>query len=357
MKKTKVAVIFGGVSSEHEVSRMSVTSVLQNLDVEKYEILKIGIKKDGSWWLFEGDISLILDGSWELHPANRPCAVLADSSSHGLFLPCENRSLPVDVIFPVLHGKNGEDGTIQGLFEMAQIPYVGCGVLSSAVCMDKGVTNTLLESAGIPQAAFVWFYTYDYRRDPQKYIETSEQKLGYPVFVKPANAGSSVGVSKATCRRELEQAIEIAAAEDAKIVIEEGISGVELECAVMGNEEPIASLVGEVVPGHAFYDYNDKYVDNASQLHIPARIEKDTAERVRSQAVTAYRLLGCRGLARVDFFVRNSDGAVLLNELNTLPGFTSISMYPKLFAAYGIPYRDLLDQLICYALERRGENA
>ena len=353
-QKKAVAVLFGGASSEHEVSRMSVTSVLSHFNPASYSLLRVGIKKDGSWWLFQGDDELIQNGDWESHPNNRRCALSTDPDRRGILLPETGEVLPVDVAFPVLHGKNGEDGTVQGAFELCGIPYVGCGVLASAVCMDKGVANTLLESAGIPQADFLWFYTADYIQDPGYYHQECSGKLGFPVFVKPANAGSSVGVSKARNAKELAASVAIAAKEDDKIVVEAAIDGIEVECAVLGNGNPIASLVGEILPPDGFYDYDSKYVNNTSSLFIPARIPSETAQKVRERAVKAFRLMGCSGLARVDFFVRRSDGEVLLNELNTMPGFTSISMYPKLFEAAGVPYSELLDRLILLALEKRG---
>ena len=353
-QKTTLAVFFGGASSEHEVSRMSVTSILSHLDREKYDLIRIGIKKDGGWWLYQGPDDAILNGDWERHPGNRRCALSCNPQRPGVMLE-NGEQLFVDVAFPVLHGKNGEDGTVQGAFELHHIPYVGCGVLASAVCMDKGVTNTLLQAAGIPKADFVWFYWDDYQENPQTYHKECAGKLGYPVFVKPANAGSSVGVSRARNEKELEAAIRTAAKEDGKIVVEAAVDGIEVECAVLGNNRPIASGVGEIVPPDGFYGYDSKYLDDTSSLYIPARIPEEAARLVRERAVKAFKLLGCSGLARVDFFVRRSDGEVLLNELNTLPGFTSISMYPKLFAHEGIAYGELLDRLIQLALEKWGK--
>ena len=258
----------------------------------------------------------------------------------------------LDVIFPVLHGKNGEDGTIQGLFEMSGIPYVGCGVLASAACMDKAVTNILLEKFGILQAAYTWFYAYEYQKDPETVIGRVEKALPqYPVFVKPANAGSSVGVSKAHNKEELIKAIEVAVKEDSKIVVEECIVGYEVECAVLGNHEPFASVPGQIAPAAEFYDYDAKYNNAASELFIPAKISKELMEKVRQTAIKAYRLIGCSGLSRVDFFV-TEDGGVLPTEINTLPGFTSISMYPKLMAACGIEGENLIEKLIQAAFER-----
>ena len=354
MNQTRVAVIFGGVSSEHEISRLSAASVIRNLSAEKYELSLIGITKKGEWLLFGGDPEKIPDGSWEQDPANRRCMISPDASRRGITVS-DGSFVPVDVIFPVLHGKNGEDGTIQGLFELSRIPYVGCGVLASSVCMDKAVTNLLLEQFGIPQAKFIWCYTDDYLENPESIEHEIGQKLGFPVFVKPANAGSSVGISKVKKAEDLRAAMLLAAKEDGKLVIEEGIDGREVECAVLGNSRPVASVPGEILPANEFYDYEAKYYDDNSKLCIPAQLDEATTEKLRTTAVRAFRLLGCSGLSRVDFFVRRSDNAVLLNELNTLPGFTAISMYPKLFGAAGIEYGELLDRLISLALEKHGE--
>lgn len=351
MEKTRVAVVFGGVSSEHEISRLSATSVIRNLSAEKYDLSLIGITKTGEWFLFGGDPEKIHDGSWEQDPSNRRCMISPDASHRGITAE-DGSFIPVDVIFPVLHGKNGEDGTIQGLFELSRIPYVGCGVLASSVCMDKAVTNLLLEQFGIAQAKFVWCYTDDYLEDPEPVEREIAEKLGFPVFVKPANAGSSVGITKVKKAEDLRAAMLVAAKEDGKLVIEEGIDGREVECAVLGNSKPIASVPGEILPANEFYDYEAKYYDDNSKLCIPAQLDEQTTEALRATAVKAYRLLGCSGLSRVDFFVRRGDNAILLNELNTLPGFTSISMYPKLFNAVGIGYSELLDRLIALALEK-----
>lgn len=354
MEKIRIAILFGGVSSEHEVSRMSAASVLENLSPEKFEIYPVGIQRDGRWYYYEGDYSLIPDGDWEDEPL-RPCMLAPDRSYGGLYLPEEGKTLPIDVVFPVLHGKNGEDGTVQGLLALSGIPCVGSGVLGSAVCMDKVVTNLLLDSFGIPQARYLWFYASDYKKDPEGYERKVAQTLGYPVFVKPANAGSSVGVSKVKEPLTFPVAVAVAGREDAKILVEEAIDGFEVECAVLGNDQPVASAVGGIQPCNEFYDYSAKYLDEASELQIPANLPPAVAETIRETAARAYRLLGCEGLARVDFFVRKSDNAVLLNELNTMPGFTSISMYPKLFEYSGIPYPALLEKLVDLALEKRSK--
>ena len=357
MQKKTVAVLFGGVSSEHDVSRISVTSVLRHLDPEKYTIVTVGITKDGRWLLYSGDIDRIANGDWERDPDNRTAFLTPDPTVKGLLVLQEGGRetvLPIDVVFPVLHGKNGEDGTLQGLLQMNGIPFVGCDLLSSATCMDKASTNILLAAAGVPQAEFLWLYSIDYEKRKEEILREIHGRLkGYPVFVKPANAGSSVGVSKVHEESELDTAVAKAAKEDGRIVIEEGIIGQEVECAVLGNEEPRASVVGEIATDADFYDYEDKYINGTSKLYIPARIPEETAEEIRKTAVHAYRSLGCGGLSRVDFFVRNSDGKIFLNELNTLPGFTSISMYPKLWEHTGLPYGELLDELIRYALERK----
>ena len=306
MEKKTVAVLFGGVSSEHDVSLISVTSVLQHIPTDRYDIVKVGITKDGRWLHFTGDNDLIHNGAWESYPTNRTA----------FFTP---------------------DPTVGGL----------------VVKTDKGVTNILLEAADVPQAKFLWLYAGDYEQKKDAVREEITTRLGgYPVFVKPANAGSSVGVSKVHCEAELDDAIAKAAREDGKLVIEETIVGQEVECAVLGNEEPKASVVGEIATDADFYDYEDKYINGTSQLFIPARIPAETAEEIRKIAVHAYRSLGCGGLSRVDFFVRKSDGKIFLNELNTLPGFTSISMYPKLWEHSGLPYGELLDTLIQLAFAR-----
>lgn len=354
MSKTTVAVLFGGCSTEHEVSRVSAASVIQNIPQDKYDVVPVGITREGRWLLFSGETAELPDGSWEQNPANRPAFISPDRTVHGILAQTETglETIPVDVVFPVLHGKNGEDGTLQGLLQIAGIPFVGCSSLVSAVCMDKAITNSLLETAGIPQAHYLWFFTDNYLTGAEKIRGKIEARLGYPVFVKPANSGSSVGVSKVTRPEDLDAAIQRAAREDIKVVVEEAVVGQEVECAVLGLSRPEASIVGEIASGAEFYDYDDKYKNGAAKLFIPAHIPEETAEEVRENALRAYRMLGCSGLARVDFFVRKSDGAVLLNELNTLPGFTSISMYPKLWEASGLSYPELLDRLIQLAFEK-----
>lgn len=348
MAKIRLCVIFGGASSEHEVSLLSAAAVLKNIDQEKYEVLTLAISKEGGWYFYDGDA----DGLKEL---NDPCrwqfdrAIISPDRSEKAILRFTDagvKTYPIDVVFPVLHGKNGEDGTIQGLLELAGIPYVGSKVIGSAACMDKCIAKTLFAHAGIPQADWV-----EMKRGEEKIAEV-EEKLGYPCFVKPANAGSSVGVTKAHNREELKSGIEIAFREDYKILVEEMMTGTETECSVMGNLSPVAaSAVGEIAPAAEFYDYDAKYNNAASILTIPADIRPEYAEKVRTYAVKAYAACECRGLSRVDFFVNKETGDVRINEINTLPGFTSISMYAKLWEASGATYSQLIDTLISYALE------
>lgn len=354
--KLSLAVIFGGVSSEHEVSRMSVTSILENLSNERYEVHMVGITKEGRWLLYTGPVEDILSGAWEQGPVT-PAFLSPDPSVHGLVALRDGKAetIHVDVIFPALHGKNGEDGTIQGLFQLSGIPYVGCDTEASAICMDKAVTHSLLSSADIEQAHYLWFYADRFDAAPDTIKNKIQARLDFPVFVKPSNAGSSVGVSKVERFEDLDQAIRKAAREDKKVVVEEGITGQEVEVAVLGNRDCDASLVGEIGASAQFYDYDDKYINGTSQLYIPARIPQEVSEKIRQTAVRAYRLLGCSGLARVDFFVTAGDNRVILNEINTLPGFTSISMYPKLWMAMGLSYGELLDKLIELALQRAGQ--
>lgn len=345
-------VIFGGCSSEYEVSLHSSASVLRNIP-EKYNVIKLGITRDGRWLLFEGNIDDIENGSWYKGDKVTPAVLSPDREEKSLLVlrSGEYEKIRIDVIFPVLHGKNGEDGTIQGLFELAGIPYVGCGVASSSMCMDKAVTNTICDISGISQAKWESFTKYEYDNALVD-LEKTEKKLGYPIFVKPANAGSSVGISKAENKEELLKAISLAFLNDKKLVLEETVVGRELECAVMGNDTPVASCIGEIIPEAKFYDYDAKYNNGTTKLCIPAKLSEEDSERIKETAKTVYRALGCAGLSRVDFFLKE-DKTICLNELNTLPGFTSISMFPKLFGHCGVDYPELLDKLICYALERK----
>ena len=344
-------VIFGGCSSEYPVSLRSSASVLRNIDKAKYNVITLGITRDGSWYLYTGDIDSIENDTWLKDEFTSPAILSPDKNDKALIVLNNGtyEKINIDVIFPVLHGKNGEDGTIQGIFDLAGIPYVGCGLLASAMCMDKAVTNTLADEAGIDGAKWAAFTEAQYKAGKVD-LNAIENKLGYPIFVKPANAGSSVGITKAHNHEELLGALDIAFENDYKAVLEETLIGREIECAVMGNEEPVASCIGEILPTAEFYDFDAKYVDNSTGLAIPADLPVEVSEKVREAAVNAYLTMGCRGLSRVDFFLCD-DGRICLNEINTLPGFTSISMFPKLFGQVGIPYSELLDKLIEYAEE------
>lgn len=353
MKKLNVCVLFGGISPEHEVSLRSAESVLNNMDPEKYNIFPVGITKSGEWFLYGGNTySDLPSGKWLEHPQNRKATI---SPIHGQGLlsfegDCVVREM-IDVVFPVLHGENGEDGAIQGLLKIAGIPYVGPHVAESAVSMDKTLTKLVMDHAGIPQAAWLMVKNSELAHRMDAAVQEIENTFAYPVFVKPAGTGSSVGVSKATDRQTLEKALENAGQYDEKILVEECIHGREIEVAVMGNRSPVASVCGEIDSGAEFYDYDAKYVADSSVAYIPARISEAVAEQVRELAVKAYSAVGCQGLSRVDFFVTYEDEKIILNEINTIPGFTSISMFPKLFAASGIAYPDLIDELLQLALE------
>ena len=335
-------ILFGGKSGEYEVSEMSAASVLSNIDTDKYNIIKIGITKDGRWFKTDASPEQIKSGEWDSMP-KQSAFLSPDTSHHGIFV--EGKLQNVDVIFPVMHGDYCEDGCLQGLFELSGIPYVGPGVLASAAGMDKSATKLFAAASGVPQAK--WYITSPAASEEE--IEKIESEFSYPIFVKPCNAGSSLGISKAGNRAELEKAIAEAAKFDSKILCEEYIDGYEVECAVLGNEDTRASVVGQITPSNEFYDYSAKYIDNASGLTIPANIPEETAEKIREYAVTVFKALGCRGMSRVDFFVLRGSGEIKFNEINTLPGFTSISMYPKLWEKSGIPYSELIDKLIEYA--------
>jgi len=353
VKKLSVCVLFGGISPEHEVSLRSAESVLNNMDSEKYNIFPVGITREGDWILYGGkDYSQLPTGQWRSHPDNRRAAI-SPVRGQGLLSfegDCVVRER-IDVVFPVLHGENGEDGAMQGLLQLAGIPYVGPHVAASAVSMDKTLTKLVADNAKIPQAAWQLVRREELRSHMDHVLDTVERCFSYPVFVKPAGTGSSVGVSKARDREALRTALLSAAEYDEKILVEEFIRGREVEVAVMGNANPVASVCGEIDSGAEFYDYDAKYVTDTSTAYIPARIPEDVAEVVRESAVKVYSAIGCQGLSRVDFFVTYDDNRVVFNEINTLPGFTSISMYPKLFGASGIPYSQLIDELLRLALE------
>ena len=353
MAKLNVCVLFGGMSPEHDVSLRSAESVLNNMDTEKYNIFPVGIAKDGDWILYGStDYSKLPTGQWLNCPENRRAAISPIRGQGLLIFEGDNviREM-IEIVFPVLHGENGEDGSVQGLLQLAGIPFVGPHVAASAVSMDKTLTKLVADNAGVKQAAWQLVRASEVRSHMEQILTRLEGKFTYPMFVKPAGTGSSVGVSKASDRECLIRALTHAAQFDTKILVEEFIHGREVEVAVMGNESPVASVCGEIDSGADFYDYDAKYVTDTSVAYIPARIPEDVEEFVREEAVKIYSAIGCQGLSRVDFFVTYEDNRVVFNEINTLPGFTSISMYPKLFAASGIPYSQLIDNLLKLAQE------
>ncbi|HYE24704.1 MAG TPA: D-alanine--D-alanine ligase [Clostridia bacterium] len=381
-KKIRVGVLFGGRSGEHEVSLLSAASVLKAIDKKKYEVVPIGITKQGRW-VTDSHAEQLLKGEYaETHhfragdpQATASAAVLARGESvlvppmpagQSALVPFEQSnavksdSIEVDVIFPVLHGTFGEDGTIQGLLELADVAYVGSGVLGSAAGMDKDVMKKLFRDAGLAIVKHVTVLRSQWEREPKKVRKLVESKLKYPVFVKPANLGSSVGISKAHDASELPAAMNEAARYDRKIVVEQGVGGKkhkarEIECAVLGNDDPKASVCGEIVPIKEFYDYEAKYIDEGSELLIPAKISRKQQKEIQEMAVRAFQACDCAGLSRVDFLLDPKTEKFYLNEVNTMPGFTSISMYPKLWAATGVEYPELIDRLIQLALERHAE--
>ncbi len=355
MKKLNVCILFGGISPEHEVSLRSAESVLVNIDKQKYNLFPVGITKEGRWILYGGtDYGTLPKGTWVNCPENRPAAI---SPVRGQGLLCFEGDcvvrIGIDVVFPVLHGENGEDGAMQGLLQMAGIPYVGPNVSASAVAMDKTLTKLVVDNAGVTQAAWQLVRRGAVNKHMEAVVASLEARFQYPMFVKPAGTGSSVGVSKAGDRESLQKALVTAAAFDDKILVEEFIHGREIEVAVLGGDDPVASICGEIDSGVEFYDYDAKYLANTSTAYIPARISEEAAEQVRETAVKVFKAIGCRGLSRVDFFVTYEGERVVFNEINTIPGFTSISMYPKLFAASGIPYPQLIDELLRLAVEDR----
>lgn len=348
-----VLVLFGGVSPEHAVSLVSAEAVLRNLNRENRKILPVGITREGKWLLYGGnDYADIAADKWEQHPQNCT-AFLSPERSAGLCILRENgaETVPVDVVFPVLHGENGEDGSVQGLFQLAGIPYVGCGVCASASSMDKAVTKLIAATTGVRQAKWLILYRGAFRSDAEAMCRQIKETIAYPVFIKPCSTGSSVGVSKVKTEAELLPALENAFRYDKKILAEEFINGREIEVAVLGNDAPEAAPAGEIDAGAEFYDYETKYVTSTSTPYIPARIDDVTMQQVRQWAVAIFRTLGCAGLSRVDFFVTRDTNEIVFNEINTLPGFTPISMYPKMWAAEGVDFPALIDRLIAFALE------
>jgi D-alanine-D-alanine ligase len=361
-RKLRVGVLFGGRSGEHEVSLSSATSVMSAIDRNQYEVTALGITKTGRWVLGEDALCMLETGN---EPTSGKRVVLPPDPSHpDLILLDENRpgqatevGERVDLIFPVLHGPFGEDGTIQGLLDLAGVPYVGAGVVASAVGMDKLLMKAVFGSCGLPSVKYTSVKRNELACSPAAVVERVFDEVGCPCFVKPANLGSSVGIHKVHDCAELLAALDAAAKFDRKLIVEEAVVGREVECSVLGNDQPEASVVGEIIPCNEFYDYRAKYIDNRSELKIPAEIAADISQEVRRLALEAFVAIDCAGLARVDFFIRGSDSKVLVNEINTIPGFTSISMYPKLWEASGLAYPKLIDRLIQLALDRHSDRS
>ena len=334
----KIGVLFGGKSGEHEVSLLSATSVIEALDREKYDVVMIGITKSGQWKLYEGDVHNLADGSWEKTAADIEVSDLKKLA---------------DFALPVLHGPYGEDGTIQGLFEMLDVPYAGCGVLSSALCMDKVSAKKIFERMGLPTARYKLVYAEDVKDDLESVVKEVEAELPYTLFVKPSNMGSSVGISKVRNTEELRAALALAGKYDRRIIIEEGINCREVETGVIGNHKPEVAAVGEIVAKLDFYDYTAKYTDNAgTELSIPAKLPASTYEEIRTLAKKAYMALDCSGFARIDFFVDKDTGQVYINEINTIPGFTKYSMFPLMWKEAGVSFRELVERIVDLGYER-----
>ncbi|HTK38485.1 MAG TPA: D-alanine--D-alanine ligase family protein [Pyrinomonadaceae bacterium] len=368
--KKRVGVVFGGRSGEHEISIRSARTVIEQIDKDKYDVVPIAITQDGRWLNESEALALLPDSTkeeWasEVSENGGPIALLGDTAYKGLTrLDAKDNAEKIsrlDVVFPVLHGTYGEDGTIQGLLEMMDIPYVGCGVLASACGMDKAVMKTLFRDAGLPICKYVWFLRGEWERHSQTVIQQVEEKLGYPCFAKPANLGSSVGVSRANDSESLKKAIDLAAIYDRKIIIEEGLDMREIECAVIGNDNPQASLPGEYIirdQEKKFLDYTEKYAGTGNnEFVVPAPISDELSSRIRQLAVTAFKAIDASGLARVDFFLRNDTGALLVNEINTLPGLTDASGFPKMWAGTGKPFSAVIDELIGLAFERHADRS
>ena len=362
-RKLRIGLIFGGRSAEHEVSLASAVAVMAHLDSDKYEIIPIGITKAGSWLpgVAPSELTALEQCVRDGHKQEQYSVTkLNDSHSprHLVFVPSEKRLATdevLDVAFPVLHGTYGEDGTLQGLLEIADVPYVGCGVLGSVLGMDKEKMKMIFRSVGLLVIDSLTYWRQSWERSPKVIMDTVEQRLGYPCFVKPVNLGSSIGVSKAHNCSELEQAIDLAAEYDSKIIIEHAINCREFACSVLGNYEPMASVVGEVIVNNEFYDYQAKYLDSRSSTVVPAEIPQTLSDKIRCQAIQAFLALDLCGLARMDFFLENETGQIYINEVNTLPSFTPQCMYPRLCEVSGLPYSLLLERLIELAIERHAD--
>lgn len=348
MQPLTIAVLFGGRSSEHEVSLQSVCSVIENLDPQKYHVILLGITREGKWLKYSGDANGIQNGTWHEHPECVPAVISPDRNTHGILILKDGNAMtvPIDLAFPVMHGKYGEDGTIQGLLELAGIPCVGCGTLCSALCMDKDAAHKLASLAGIKVPPSV---VLDYPLSGRK-LEKLASHLHYPLFVKPANAGSSFGISRAAQKEELAAAVQLASQHDRKVIIEEAVDGFEVGCAILGNDILTIGAVDEIELTRGFFDYTEKYTLKTSKIHVPARIDADASNRIRQTAEVIYRVLGCRGFARVDLFL-TPEKEIIFNEVNTIPGLTTHSRYPNMLREIGMSFAQIMDELIRLAMQ------
>jgi D-alanine---D-serine ligase len=347
MGRLNLAILFGGCSNEYDVSLSSAVAVIENLNRDKYSIIMVGITREGVWLRYEGSIEEICNDQWHLHASCLPAFLAPSRDIKGLIVlnHTQFHITPIDVVFPMLHGKNGEDGTVQGLLELSSIPYIGCDMLSSVICMDKAIAHAIVEAAGIMTARSVTV-TEDEDRES---VMSEAEKLGYPLYVKPAKSGSSIGITKASDKQELIEGITLAFLHDKKVVIEQNIAGFEVGCAVLGHVNPIIGEVDEIELTGDFFDFQEKYSLNTSKIHLPARIDARVAHRIKETALTIYKALGCKGLARVDLFL-TAAGDIVFNEVNTMPGFTAQSRYPNMLSSVGVSFQELLDRLIKLAM-------
>ena len=355
--KKNVVLLFGGISGEYEITLKSVTSIFNYINKDKYNVSLVGITREGEWIYCGEDIASVTNDTWMNVHGNENYTVDINmvpqkNKEVGIYFEGNDAPMKIDVIIPVLHGPYGEDGKIQGLLEISQIPYVGCGVLASSVGMDKLICKKVFSQAGIPQVDYTYTTKFDFTLDSEEELNKIESSIKYPIFVKPANMGSSVGISKVTNRKELEDGINEALKYDVRVVLEEGRNVREIEVAVLGNDTVKASVAGEIIPAKDFYDFNDKYVDGASVTQIPANIPEDIMLKIRMNAIKAFKSIDGKGLSRVDFFIDKDTQEIFINEINTFPGFTNISMYPQMWEASGIEYSNLIDTLINLAENR-----
>ncbi len=347
MKKIKVACLFGGCSSEYDVSLVSASSVIKNIDNKKYDIVMIGITKEGNFYLYNGSVDDIESNKWFSEKTCKKITISSNRMDHGFIIIETNKIIKIDIAFPILHGKNGEDGRLQGLFELAGIPYVGCGMTSSAICMDKFIAHELVKSNGIIVPKSYLFSKYD----SKEYILNKIKDLNYPIFVKPLKAGSSFGITKVKDEFSLNNAIDLAFSFDDYIIIEENIDGFEVGCAVLGNNNLVIGEVDEIELKDGFFDYKEKYTLETSKIILPARLDKDTREKIKETALSIYKILGCKGFARVDMFY-TKDNKIVFNEVNTIPGCTSHSRYPSMLKEIGYEFSEVIDELIKLGLEK-----